>query len=893
MRAWVSLSGSFLVVFLLMVTVVWAVPNTINYQGVLTDSTGTPLSGEVSIIFRLFDAESAGTELWNETQTVSVTGGTYSVQLGEVTPLGTLDFSAPYWLEIEVEGETLSPRQVLTSVPYAMRAQYADGVASGTNFSLTGQWLSGDGDDEGLFVNDAGKVGVGVAPTTADFEVAGENGVLFGGAYGQGSIPAEGEGTRMMWYPGRAAFRAGRLDSLRSTNWDDSNVGNYSVAMGTNNIASGSGAVAMGEFTLASGAQSFAMGWNSQATSQGSFSTGQFSHASGVGAVAMGLASAANGVASFAAGSSFAEGDYSNAIGHNAYARSFSETAIGSYNTYLTPTSFTDWEPTDRLFVIGNGTANDARSDALVMLKNGDTTINGNLDISGTINGELRVDNIDGVLFSGQMFSGSIPVEGSGLRMMWYPRKAAFRSGYTSYTQWDDVNIGNYSVAVGYSPEARGDSSVALGLASGAYGDGSVALGRVTHAESLGEVALGSYNTTRPILNTSEWDPNDRLFTIGNGTAGDARSDAMVVLKNGNTGIGTVGTNAPAARLHIANPVIDNTPGKHTLYLTESNNLESTTTGFDPTKPYYGIGFRRAWNTNNMSNIKNIAGIYAYGVQGYRGGLVFKTENSVDSEENPDVIAMVIRPDGNVGIGTSAPDSETRLNVVSDAATEGTASAILAETTGATDYSSDDKHYGVEAVAGGAYSNIAYYGTATDSNGNLNIGLRAEASGGEVNTGVYGEASGGTWTYGVYGRAPILTGSYAGYFDGDLVYTGASWDVSDRRLKENIKPLEQALDKLDNINGVYFNMKKTPDITEVGVIAQDVQAVLPEAVGVIDREGHLGVSYDSLVPLLIEAVKELKVQSENIQAQNLQLQRRNSALQALICLDHPTATICQ
>ena len=45
-------------------------------------------------------------------------------------------------------------------------------------------------------------------------------------------------------------------------------------------------------------------------------------------------------------------------------------------------------------------------------------------------------------------------------------------------------------------------------------------------------------------------------------------------------------------------------------------------------------------------------------------------------------------------------------------------------------------------------------------------------------------------------------------------------------------------------------------------ITQEVQAVLPEAVNVIDPEGHLGVSYVSLVPVLIEAVKELKAQNE-------------------------------
>ncbi len=127
----------------------------------------------------------------------------------------------------------------------------------------------------------------------------------------------------------------------------------------------------------------------------------------------------------------------------------------------------------------------------------------------------------------------------------------------------------------------------------------------------------------------------------------------------GNLGIGT---ESPEASLHIANSAIENIAGKHTLYLTETNNSESPVSGLDPAQPYYGIGFRRSWNNTNFSNIKNIAGIYAYGAQGYRGGLVFKTENAVDSEENPDVVAMVIRPDGNVGIGTTTPGSALEIN---------------------------------------------------------------------------------------------------------------------------------------------------------------------------------------------------------------------------------------
>ena len=74
-------------------------------------------------------------------------------------------------------------------------------------------------------------------------------------------------------------------------------------------------------------------------------------------------------------------GNYSTAIGITTTAKSFHEFVIGSYNT-LNPSVQTSWIPTDRLFTIGNGTSTSSRSDALTILKNGNTTINGQLSVS-------------------------------------------------------------------------------------------------------------------------------------------------------------------------------------------------------------------------------------------------------------------------------------------------------------------------------------------------------------------------------------------------------------------------------------------------------------------------------------------------------------------------------
>ena len=105
-----------------------AVPHLINYQGKLTDNNGVPLEGSYAITFRIYDGETAGNLLWEETQAgVVVQKGVFSVLLGSVANLG-LAFDKPYFLEIKVGNEVMSPRQRITSTGYAIRAELAEGV---------------------------------------------------------------------------------------------------------------------------------------------------------------------------------------------------------------------------------------------------------------------------------------------------------------------------------------------------------------------------------------------------------------------------------------------------------------------------------------------------------------------------------------------------------------------------------------------------------------------------------------------------------------------------------------------------------------------------------------------------------------------------------------------
>jgi hypothetical protein len=134
------------------------IPKLINYQGMLTDGSGTPLSGLHDIVFKIYNAELGGTEKWSETQSsVSVANGLFNVILGSSSPLD-LDFSEGYWLEITVDGETMPDRLKFTSVGYAYRAMVADSAARAG--AVGGGWTD-DGSNVHLTTT-SDKVGIGV-----------------------------------------------------------------------------------------------------------------------------------------------------------------------------------------------------------------------------------------------------------------------------------------------------------------------------------------------------------------------------------------------------------------------------------------------------------------------------------------------------------------------------------------------------------------------------------------------------------------------------------------------------------------------------------------------------------------------------------------------------------
>jgi len=177
-------------------------PDLINYQGYLRDNDGNPVEGSVTLNFRLFDAEVAGSAFWSEQHTdVDVDAGIFHVILGSVVPIpaSALD-GAERWLQTIVDGELMVPRRQFVSVPYALHAQVAEVALS-----------TADVDDDWVIVGDhvyhaEGSVVVGSSNSSPiqPLEVAGD--VSVGGGT-EGLIDGNSEfvsirATSDTWYIG-------------------------------------------------------------------------------------------------------------------------------------------------------------------------------------------------------------------------------------------------------------------------------------------------------------------------------------------------------------------------------------------------------------------------------------------------------------------------------------------------------------------------------------------------------------------------------------------------------------------------------------------------------------------------------------------------------------------
>jgi len=253
---------------------------------------------------------------------------------------------------------------------------------------------------------DQGGAGAGrtIIADAGAFNVNGIDGVLFGGTLTQGSIPlSEDMGAYFMWYPKKAALRAGYLGEYSIPDaWSDANIGNYSVAFGSasaqgifsfatgNSGAEGHGSTALGgssskgqyAFSVGSensarGDHSAAMGTRTKAFGRCSTTMGNFTDAGGENSTALGNFTNAGGENSTAMGDhSMASGTNSTAMGEYTIARSYGSLALGKYNQ--DNGSSTEWRPQDAIITIGDGSS-PFRQNLMNIKKNGNMWLQGEL----------------------------------------------------------------------------------------------------------------------------------------------------------------------------------------------------------------------------------------------------------------------------------------------------------------------------------------------------------------------------------------------------------------------------------------------------------------------------------------------------------------------------------
>ena len=477
------------------------------------------------------------------------------------------------------------------------------------------------------------------------------------------------------------------------------------------------------------------------------------------------------------------------------------------------------------LFVTGSSGQNPA-----VISSQGDSYISTNLGI-GTTNPGTKLD-VNGAITAGtaNSTSGSVLMYGK------------YSNGHLA-TIGTEYSNGGLVLGYGVTPSTTAaggfvSSSAATNLTRGAY---SFAAG--THKWWSDPVnATIAVGTTSPLNNT------------------------MTLLDTGDLGIGTT---APVTKLDIRGG------GANTL---------PATTG---TTPSTGTRFR-------IANTSTASAALDFGISTGGKSWLQSTDRADLSVEYP----FLINPNGgNVGIGTDSP--VTKLHLYDNTVTVGL--SIQADNASNSDinlgdeddinigriqysHSTDSMQFQINNAERIRITSTGNVGIGTDnpsykltvSSGTDDIGILTASSDSGSYVGFLDNATSTIPKIGAVGNKLILDASqyvgikrtdpsYALDVSGTIRATGNVIAYSDARVKENVETIPNALDKVKAMRGVNYN-KIGEEKREIGVIAQEVLEVLPEVVHQ-DEQGMYSVAYGNIVGVLVEAIKELTKEVEDLKKQ--------------------------
>ena len=185
---------------------------------------------------------------------------------------------------------------------------------------------------------------------------------------------------------------------------------------------------------------------------------------------------------------------------------------------------------------------------------------------------------------------------------------------------------------------------------------------------------------------------------------------------------------------------------------------------------------------------------------------------------------------------------------------------------------------------------------------------------GNNNFGVFGFAAGGNFNAGIYGQSSVLNEvlggtNWAGYFNGSTTTLGNAWVLSDKRLKKEIIPLNNAIDIIKKLNPVTYSFDQENHTNmalagnkQYGFISQEIKEILPELTSPIivpasydttgneisPREEYLGLNYQGFTAIMVEAIQS---QQKTIESQQQQIDELKALVQSMVSSGNTNPTI--